>query len=95
MRVLAQAVHYPKPEHRDDLVAAMDRMREASAGVPGLEQIGGFEDADGGRIIAISIWSSMAEFQAGMATLGGAIADVPFAEWERQQHTLEAFPQVA
>ncbi|WIM93145.1 antibiotic biosynthesis monooxygenase [Actinoplanes oblitus] len=95
MRFLAQAVHYPKPEHRDDLVAAMDRMRAASAGVPGLEQIGGFEDADGGRIIAVSIWSSLEALQAGMATLGGAIADVPFAEWERREHSLEFFPQVA
>ena len=95
MRFLAQAVHYPKPEHRADLIAAMAAMRAASAGVPGLEEIGGFEDADGGRIIAISVWSSLEAMQSGMATLGAAIADVPFGEWERQDHSLQAFPQVA
>ncbi|MEU8663561.1 antibiotic biosynthesis monooxygenase [Actinoplanes philippinensis] len=95
MRVLAQAVHYPKPEHRDDIIAAMGRLRAASSGVAGLEEIGGFEDPEGGRIIAISVWSSMEAMQAGMATLGAAIADVPFAEWERQAPSLAAFPQVA
>ena len=95
MRFLAQAVHYPKPEHRDDLVAAMATMRAAATGVPGLEEIGGFEDADGGRIIAISVWSSLEAMQAGMATLGAAIADVPFDRWERQERSLLAFPQVA
>ena len=95
MRVLAQVVHYPKPEHRDDIVAAMGRVRAASTGVAGLEEIGGFEDADGGRIVALSVWSSPEAMQAGMATLGAAIADVPFDEWERQESFVEAFPQVA
>jgi heme-degrading monooxygenase HmoA len=95
MRVLAQVVHYPKTEHRDDIVAAMGRLRAASEGVAGLEEIGGFEDAAGGRIIAISVWSSMEAMRAGMATLGATIADVPFDQWERRQHSMEAFPQVA
>ncbi|MEU4689572.1 antibiotic biosynthesis monooxygenase [Actinoplanes sp. NPDC023714] len=95
MRILAQAIHYPKPEHRDDLIAAMARMREASAGVDGLEEIGGFEDTGGDRIIAISVWSSPEAMRAGMAKLGAAIADVPFADWEHREHSFEAFPQVA
>ncbi|MEU8238913.1 antibiotic biosynthesis monooxygenase [Actinoplanes missouriensis] len=95
MRYLAQAIHYPKPEHRDDLIAAMGRMRAASAAVDGLEEIGGFEDADAGRLVAISVWSSLEAFQAGMAQLGAAIADVPFDEWERQKGSMRVFPQVA
>jgi hypothetical protein len=95
MRYLAQAVHYPKPEHRDDLIAAMGRLRAASTGIAGLEEIGGFEDADAGRLVAISVWSSLEAMRAGMPVLGAAIADVPFDEWERQDGTMQAFPQVA
>ncbi|GIE30657.1 hypothetical protein Ait01nite_037020 [Actinoplanes italicus] len=95
MRVLAQVVHYPKAEHRDDIVAAMGRLRAASEGVAGLEEIGGFEDSAGGRLIAISVWSSMEAMRSGMAALGAAIADVPFGQWERQEHLMEVFPQVA
>ncbi|WP_328475540.1 hypothetical protein OHA21_19585 [Actinoplanes sp. NBC_00393] len=95
MRVLAQVVHYPKPEHRDDMIAAMGRLRAASAGVAGLDELGGFEDAEGGRLIAISVWSSAEAMQSGLATLFGAIADVPFDDWERQQYEMVTCPQVA
>jgi len=95
MRVLAQAVHYPKPEHRADLIAAMGRLRTASFGLDGLEEIGGFEDVEGDRIVAISVWASAAAMQAGMPVLGAAIADVPFEKWERQPGSLQVFPQVA
>jgi len=33
-RVLARALHYPKPEHREDLIAAMKRLAAAVADVP-------------------------------------------------------------
>lgn len=95
MRVLAQAIHFPKPEHRDDLVAAMGRLRAAAAGVDGLEEIGGFEDPDGGRIVAISVWTSAEAMQAGLPVLGAAVADVPFAVWERQPGSMQFLPQVA
>ncbi|GIF40268.1 hypothetical protein [Actinoplanes xinjiangensis] len=95
MRVLAQVVHHPKPEHRDDIIAAMGRLRAASEGVGGLEEIGGFEDTESGRIIAVSVWSSMEAMRSGMAVLGAVIADVRFGEWERQEHSLAVFPQVA
>jgi quinol monooxygenase YgiN len=94
-RILAQAVHYPKPEHREDLIAAMKRLAAATEGLAGLDEIGGFEDAADGRIVAISVWSSPEAMQAGMPALGAAIADVPFDEWERQPGTMTFLPQVA
>jgi hypothetical protein len=94
-RMLAQAVHYPKPDHRDDLIASMHRLRAASADLDGLEEIGGFEDAERGIIVAISVWSSVDSMRAGLPVLGAAIADVPFAEWEREAHQMVTMPQVA
>jgi hypothetical protein len=94
-RVMAQAVHYPRPEHREDLLAAMKRLAAASEGLAGLEEIGAFEDAEGGRIVAISVWASPEAMQAGLPVLGGAIADVPFDAWERQPGSMQFLPQVA
>ena len=51
-RVLFQVVHFPKPEHRDDMLAAMDVIREKSAHIDGLDEIGAFEEPDGSRIVA-------------------------------------------
>ncbi|MDG6106340.1 hypothetical protein Daura_19555 [Dactylosporangium aurantiacum] len=93
-RVLAQAVHYPHPEHHADLVAAMQGNYAATAGLEGLESIGGFEDTAGGRLVAISLWSSMEHFQAGMAVLGAAIADVPFHLWERRPSEMTVMPEI-
>ena len=94
-RILAQAVHYPKPEHREDLIGAMKRLAAATEGLAGLDEIGGFEDAEGGRIVAISVWASPEAMQAGMPVLGAAIADVPFDEWERRPGSMTFLPQVA
>ena len=94
-RVMAQAVHYPKPDHREDMLAAMTRLKAAAEGLDGLDEIGGFEDAEGARIVAISVWASPEALQAGMPVLGAAIADVPFDEWERQPGTMTFLPQVA
>jgi hypothetical protein len=94
-RVLARALHYPKPEHREDLIAAMKRLAAAAEGVAGLDEIGAFEDTEGGRLVAISVWASPEAMRAGLPVLGAAIADVPFDEWESQPSSMAFMPQVA
>lgn len=74
-RILAQAVHYPHAEHRDALIAAMRALIESAADTPGLDEIGAF--SDGERVVAISVWQSAADMQAGMAQLFGAVGRCP------------------
>ena len=93
-RVLFHAVHYPKPEHVDDVLGAMSGIAEAAGNVAGLESIGAFSDAETGRIVAVSIWSSPEAFQAGTQVLFASLADVPFDAWERQPRELLVLPEV-
>lgn len=94
-RVLFHAVHYPHPEHTDDLLAAMGRVATAARGLEGLEAIGAFHDAEGGSIVAVSVWSSPEALAAGAATLFASTADVPFDAWERRPRELATLPEAA
>jgi quinol monooxygenase YgiN len=88
MSYLYLALHYPKPEHMDDLLAAMQRLNLALQGAPGLLQIGAWREESGPRIVAISLWESQAAFQAALGRIASAVADVPFAEWEQRPREL-------
>lgn len=83
-RFLSFAFHYPKPEHKSDLLSAMTEMAAAADGVEGLREMGAFEDPDNDRIVAASVWESMEAFKAAAAATGPVIARTPFDEWERQ-----------
>jgi hypothetical protein len=94
-RVLFQVVHFPKPEHRDDVLAAMAVIRETSATIAGLDEIGAFEEPDRSRIVAISVWASPEALQAGAAQLFASIADLPFDVWETRTAESATLTQVA
>jgi quinol monooxygenase YgiN len=94
-RVLFQVVHHPKPEYRDDMLAAMAVIRETSAHIAGLDEIGAFEEPDRSRIVAISVWASSEALQAGAAELFASIADLPFDVWETRPAESATLTQVA
>jgi quinol monooxygenase YgiN len=94
-RVLFQVVHYPRPEHRDDMLAAMAVIREKSAHVAGLDEIGAFEEPDGSRIVALSVWASAEAMQAGMGELFASVGDVPLDTWEIRPAESATLTQVA
>ncbi|SDC54917.1 hypothetical protein SAMN05660690_1859 [Geodermatophilus telluris] len=94
-RVLFHAVHHPHPQHLDALLGAMRRLNEAAVGLEGLEEIGAFHDAEGGRVVAISVWSSPEALQAGSARLFAGVADLPLDRWERRPRELLTLPEVA
>jgi quinol monooxygenase YgiN len=94
-RVLFQVVHFPKPEYRDDMLAAMAVIRETSARIEGLDEIGAFEEPDRSRIVAISVWASPEALQAGMGELFASIADLPFDVWETRPAESATLNQVA
>ena len=77
-------IHYVKPEHVDDLLAAMRSINEAAHGAPGLLKIGAWRDILTGRVVGVSIWESREAFEAAQQRIFAATADLPFDEWEER-----------
>ena len=94
MRYLSLAMHYPKPEHVDDLLGAMKRLGEALQAVPGLLEASAWKDQASGRIVAISTWESQQAFLKARPVIGEAIKDVPFDEWEAKHRELINFDEI-
>ena len=92
-RILFHAIHYPKPEHVDDLLGAMAELSALAGDISGLEAIGAFTDEATGRIFAISLWSSAEALQAGTGQLFASLGNVPFDLWERQPRELLTLPE--
>jgi hypothetical protein len=87
------AIHHPKPEHADDLLASMKRLDAAGKGTEGLVQIGAWRDERSGRLVGLALWESRVAFEAAAPTLFAAVADDPFDVWsERPPETLHLHP---
>jgi heme-degrading monooxygenase HmoA len=78
------AVHHPKPEYADKLLASMHRVDQAAQGAPGLIQIGAWRDQRSDRLIGLAQWESEEAFQASAERIFSAVADDPFDEWCEQ-----------
>lgn len=79
------AVHYPKPEYADDLLASMQRVDKAAEGAPGLIQMGAWRDERSGRLVGLAIWESQDAFQAAAERIFQVVADDPFDLWFERQ----------
>ncbi|WP_406053789.1 antibiotic biosynthesis monooxygenase [Streptomyces sp. NBC_01077] len=79
------AVHHPRPENRDDVLASMQRVVEAAQGAPGLVQIDVWHDQRSGRLVGLALWESQGAFEASRDEIFRVVAGTPFAEWEQQQ----------
>jgi len=78
------AIHRPKPEHADDLLASMHRVDAAAQGAPGLIQIGAWRDQRSGRLVGLALWESAEAFEASAERIFQAVADDPFDQWLEQ-----------
>jgi hypothetical protein len=58
MSFLYLAIHYPKKEHRLELLVALHQLDKALGDAPDLQVIGAWADVMSERILAISIWES-------------------------------------
>lgn len=76
------AIHRPKPEYREDVLASMRRVDAAAAGSPGLIRINGWRELDGERLVGISMWESMDAFRAASERIFAAAAQDPWDLWE-------------
>lgn len=75
--------HYPKPEHRQDLLKGMEEMREVMAQHPGFIDAGPWEEIGSDRIVGISVWESREAFVAAMPP-GFGQPNERIHEWETQ-----------
>jgi heme-degrading monooxygenase HmoA len=75
------AIHHPKPEHADDLLASMHRVDQAAQGSPGLVQIGAWRDERSDRLIGLAVWESAEAFHASVERIFDVVADDPFDQW--------------
>jgi heme-degrading monooxygenase HmoA len=60
----AIAVHHARPEHVDDFIAFMGRVRAAVGDPPGLIEFGGWREPGSSTLVAVSRWRSEADFRA-------------------------------
>ena len=76
------AIHHPRPEYRDTVLASMRRVEAASLGAAGLVRMGPWREVDGGRLVGIAAWESREAFEAAAPGIFEAVADDPFDLWE-------------
>jgi hypothetical protein len=78
------AIHHPKPEYKDDVLASMRRVDAAAAGQAGLIRINGWREIEGDRLVGMSMWESRDAFEAAMPVIFAAAGDVPWDLWEAE-----------
>ncbi len=84
MKYFTLAIHYPVPEHTNDLLGAMKQLSEGAQTIDGLIDMSAWVDDESGRVFATSMWESAEQAQAAWETLGALAAKTPFSQWERQ-----------
>lgn len=82
------AIHYPRPEHREDVLRSMQRVGEALKGAPGLLQVGPWQEEEGDRLMGISVWESRGTFERALEDLGrfgdAGSQDPSRGDWEER-----------
>jgi heme-degrading monooxygenase HmoA len=75
------AIHYPRPEYVDDVLASMHRVNEAAEGTPGLVQIGAWRDESSNRLVGLARWESQEAFEAAAERIFQVVANDPWDQW--------------
>ena len=75
------AVHFPKPDCAEKLLASMHKVDAAAREHAGLVQIGAWRDARTDRLIGLAIWESREAFEAAHGAIFAVVADDPLDEW--------------
>ena len=75
------AIHYPRPEYVEDVLASMRRVDKAAGGTPGLIQMGAWRDEGGNRLVGLAMWESQEAFEASAARIFQIVADDPWDQW--------------
>jgi quinol monooxygenase YgiN len=79
----AIAVHHARPEHVDDFVAFMGRVRAAVGDPPGLLEFSSWRNGDDPTLVAVSRWESEADFRAALPLIM-SLGHERRADWSAQ-----------
>ena len=82
------AFHYPKPEHRDELVQRVANAAEVLARSPGLLDVECWRDEASDAVVATAKFESK---EACMQALAAAAAETDFAYDERESRPREVY----
>ena len=83
------AFHYPKPEHRDEMIRRVRRAAEVMATVPGCLDVGCWDEQTTGAVVTTGKWDSREAFLASLEAVEQAGVD--FAYDERESRPREVF----
>ncbi len=82
MALAVVAFHYPKPEHRDELVARLAAAAEVKAATEGCVDVGYWEERESGALVSTGTFASEEAWTRAVEAVVGA--DVDFAYDERE-----------
>ena len=76
------AIHTPKPERIDDLIASMQRFAAVGRSQAGLQEVHTMRDAKSGTLLGLALWETREAFDRGVQAMRAAVEDDRFPEWE-------------
>lgn len=84
MKYMTLGIHYPKQEHKQDLLYATQKIAQQARKPDGLVDTGAWLDEATGRVIMMSLWDSEAAATKARPVLGPLVKDLSFSDWESQ-----------
>jgi heme-degrading monooxygenase HmoA len=75
------AIHYPRPEYVEAVLASMHRVDKAAEGTPGLIRMGAWRDENSDRLVGLAMWESQEAFQASAERIFQIVAENPWDQW--------------
>ncbi|MFY9865885.1 MAG: antibiotic biosynthesis monooxygenase [Trebonia sp.] len=75
------AIHYPRPEYADDVLASMHCVDEAAEGSRGLIRMGAWRDENSNRLVGLAMWESREAYEAAAERIFQVVADDAWDQW--------------
>lgn len=82
MKVGLVALHYPRPEHQDEMISRVHRAAEVMAATPGCLAADCWVSDDGRAVVTTGQWESEQALMAGFAAVRTAGVDFDYDERE-------------
>ena len=84
MNYITIGIHYPKQEHKDNIINAVKKVAAQARNCKGLIDTGALVDDKNDRIILFSLWENGDAALEASKILRPMITEFPFSEWERE-----------
>ena len=85
MKVGLVALHFPRPGHRDEMIARVHRAAEVMAATPGCLAVDCWVSDDGQAVVTTAQWESKQALMAGFAAVRTAGVDFDYDERESRR----------